>query len=458
MQAIKIKIVFLLLLFNASFVSGQESRLVMAGPALGYIEYRTAVIWLQVNPSVKKVAIKYWHEANASQARTVVYNQKLQQPFNAIKLQLTNLQYNTTYTYQCLIDGKTSVDLAGKFTTQDIWQWRKPAPDLTFIAGSCAYVNDPLYDRPGKPYGNDSSIFIQMAKEKASFMLWLGDNWYTREADYYSEWGLHNRPAHDRALPVLQPLYKAMSHHAIWDDHDYGPNNADKSFVLKETSRNVFMSNWSNPSFGEQGQGVYTKINRSDVDVMMLDDRWFRSSDNMPDSLDGKPNPNKKMFGDVQMEWFKTAMRQSQDDPNIHWRIVATGSQVLNPFSPRDCFRHYPAEYNEMMQFLMVEKITGVLFITGDRHLSEINKIERPGGYPLYDVTASPLTAGFSGYAPEEVNNTSRIRSIEKKQNYARLTFSGAGLQRKLVVDFIGINGEVLSSWSTSLADLQFKK
>jgi alkaline phosphatase D len=31
-----------------------------------------------------------------------------------------------------------------------------------------------------------------------------------------------------------------MSHYAIWDDHDYGPNNADKSYHLKETSRKVF--------------------------------------------------------------------------------------------------------------------------------------------------------------------------------------------------------------------------
>ena len=48
------------------------------------------------------------------------------------------------------------------------------APEFSFLAGACSYFNEPIYDRPGKPYGSDSSIFETMAKEKAAFMLWLG--------------------------------------------------------------------------------------------------------------------------------------------------------------------------------------------------------------------------------------------------------------------------------------------
>ena len=425
---------------------------------LGQVELRTAQVWIQVSPSVTSVAVRYWKSGESENAKVVPYIGALGKEFNTVKVSLNGLDYNSSYQYQFILNKKPSIVAMGQFSTQDLWQWRKPAPDFSFLAGSCAYFNDPVNDRPGKPYGNDSSIFKTMAEEKASFMLWLGDNWYTRETDYYSEWGLHNRPSRDRSLKVLQPFWKAMSHYAIWDDHDYGPDNADKSYAFKETSRKAFMNNWCNPSFGENGQAVYTKFTYNDVDFFLLDDRWFRSNDETPDKVNGQPNQHKKMFGEQQMEWFKNAMRQSQHNRNINFRLVATGSQVLNPLSPKDCFRHYPVEYNEMMDFLQDEKIDGVVFLTGDRHLSEINKVERRGAYPLHDITASPLTAGFSAFNSLEKNNLSRLLSVENKQNYARINVMGQGQERKLLVEFIGIKGEKLSEWGVSLKDISNKK
>jgi alkaline phosphatase D len=439
-----------------SVLSFAQSSPVVSGPMMGQVELRTAQVWLQVNAVVKNVAVKYWKNGQSTLAKTIFYKGELGHEFNTVKVSLTGLDYNSTYQYQFIIDGKPVVAATGHFTTQDLWQWRKPAPDFTFITGSCAYINDPINDRPGKPYGSDSTIFEEMAKEKASFMLWLGDNWYTRESDYFSEWGMHYRPSKDRSLKVLQPFLKAMPHYAIWDDHDYGPNDGDKSFIFKETSRKVFVNNWCNPSFGQNGQGIFSKVTYNDVDVFLMDDRWFRSNDGEPDSVNGQPNWNKRMYGEQQMEWFKNAIRQSQGNTNINFRIIATGSQVLNPLSPKDCFRHYPVEFKEMMDFLLAEKMEGVVFLTGDRHLSEINKINRKGAYPLYDITASPLTAGFAHYAPEEKNNPARVFSLEDNQNYARFNFTGQGQDRKLLIEFMGLKGEKLGEYALSLKDLSF--
>lgn len=421
---------------------------------LGQVELRTAEVWIQVSPSVRSVAVKYWKKVAASNVKTAFYKGVLGQDFNTVKIALTSLDFNSTYQYQFILDGQPSPALLGEFKTQDLWQYRKPAPNFSFLAGSCAYFNEPKFDRPGKPYGGDTSIFEAMAKEKASFMVWLGDNWYTRESDYFSEWGMAYRPSRDRSLKVLQPFLRSMSHYAIWDDHDYGPDNADKSFVLKEASRRVFMNNWCNPSFGENGKGVYTKVTYNDVDIFLLDDRWFRSNDDAPDSINSTVNYDKKMFGEQQMEWFKNAMRLSQSNRNVHFRIIATGSQVLNPRSPIDCFRHFPAEFSDMMNFLQQEKIDGVVFLTGDRHLSEINTINRKGSYPLYDITASPLTAGVSRHRPEEADNPARILSVVGQQNYARFSFAGEGLERRMRVEFLDINGENLAEWGVTLRDI----
>jgi alkaline phosphatase D len=438
--------------------SAQKTSNIISGPMLGQVELSTAEIWIQVSPSVKSVTVRFWKSGQNETAKVVSYTGVLGKEFNPIKILLTGLDYNSSYQYQFVLNKNRSIASMGQFKTQDLWQWRKPAPDFSFLAGSCTYINDPVNDRPGKPYGNDSSIFKAMAEEKASFMLWLGDNWYTREVDYYSEWGLLNRASKDRSLKILQPFLQSMSHYAIWDDHDYGPDNADKSYVFKETSRKVFMNNWCNPSFGENGQGVYTKFTYNDVDFFLLDDRWFRSNDETPDKINGQPNQEKKMYGVQQMEWLKNALRQSQHNRNINFRIIATGSQVLNPLSSKDCLRHYPAEYNEVMDFLQDEKIDGVVFLTGDRHLSEINKVERRGAYPLYDITASPLTAGFSRYNSLEKNNPSRLLTVEEKQNYARISIMGQGQERKLLVEFMGLKGEKIAEWNVSLKEISNKK
>ncbi len=422
---------------------------IISGPMLGPVELRDAKVWVEVSPEVKTASLQY-NKKGENKSKTVVYKGVLGNEFNPITFTLGGLDFNTTYQYKLILNGKPTAN-GGEFTTKDLWQWRKPAPDFSFLTGSCSYFNEPVFDRPGTPYGKDSSIFDAMAKEKAAFMLWLGDAWYTRDVDYYSEWGLWYRASHDRSIPVLQPFLKAMPQFGIWDDHDYGPNDIGKNYILKDASRKVFNSYFCNPSAGENGQGIYTMTNWGDVDVFMTDDRWWRSADRMKDSVNGKPNPEKRMLGKQQMEWLKNSLLYS----NATFKIIAVGSQVLNPVSPFDKWRDFPAEYDELMNFLTEYNINGVLFLTGDRHHSEIIKVEREGTYPLYDITCSPLTSGTHTFGAAEKNNPYRVLGIDEKQNYTRFSFSGKRNERKLIVEYLGIKGEKLGEWSISEKELK---
>jgi alkaline phosphatase D len=416
---------------------------IIAGPMLGQVELRTASIWVEGGSDAKTVALKYWKKSDLKTVKTKNFLFNKEADFKPMQIEIGALEPNTTYEYSIIYNGLVT-KTGGSFTTKELWQWRKSAPDFSFLAGSCAYFNEPVYDRPGKPYGGDSSIFNTMAKEKASFMLWLGDNWYTREADYFSEWGLWYRASKDRRLPILQNFWKAMPHYAIWDDHDYGPNDADKSYILKQQSRNVFKSYWANPSYGQNDEGIYTKMSYGDVDFFMMDDRYFRSADAMQPMIDGKPNADKKMWGDKQLSWLKSALLSS----NAVFKIIVTGSQTLNPASPFDCLQHYPVEFNDLMQYLQNEKVNGVMLITGDRHHSEIIKYERAGTYSLYDITSSPLTSGIGKVSGNEKNNAAREpNTLVEEQNYARITVSGKPRQREFKVEFVDINGNVKTTW-----------
>lgn len=432
---------------------------VVSGPMLGPVEYRDAKVWIEVAQSVKSVSVQFKRKGD-TKTKTIVYKGQLGNEFNPLQITLGGLEFNTTYEYQFILDGKLS-SAKGQFTTKDLWPYRKPVPEFSFLTGSCAYFNEPAYDRvytdlirldrTATPYGKDSSIFETMAKEKSAFMLWLGDSWYTREVDYYSEWGLWYRAHHDRAQPVLQNFLKAMPHFAIWDDHDYGPNDIGKSYILKDASRRVFSNYFCNTSYGENGQGIYSMITYGDVEVFMTDDRWWRSEDRIKDSVDGKPNPEKRMLGKEQMDWLKNSLLHSL----ATFKIVAVGSQVLNPVSPFDKWWDFPAEYDELMHFIKEYKIRGVVFLTGDRHHSEIIKVDRPGHYPLYDVTVSALTSNGYPFSAVEKNNPYRVIGFDQKQNYARFSFSGKLGERKMTVQYLGVKGETLGEWSVNEKDLR---
>jgi alkaline phosphatase D len=456
MQARKISALLILSIITVSTSNktfSQNKTGVISGPWAGNVEMRTATIWIEVSPSVKSIAVKYFPEGSAKNFKTVSYKGQSGNDFNPIKIDLNGLLVNTTYNYTIVVDGKQIVSsFPLSFTTKDLWEWRKPAPDFTFLAGSCAYFNEPIYDRPGAPYGGDSSIFESMSKQKAAFHVWMGDNWYTRESDYSSVWGLKYRASHDRSLKVLQKFMAGMPQYAIWDDHDFGPNDEGKSYILKDESRKVFMNYTCNPSYGEDNKGIYTKISYSDVDIFLTDDRYFRSEDNMPDSIAGKPDTAKTFFGRIQMDWLKNSLSFSK----ATFKVIVIGNQVLNPLSEVECMRQYSAEYNELLNFLSSQKISGVIFFTGDRHHSEVIKKERTGLYPLYDVTISPYTAGVSKVKGNELNSPFRIAgTLVEQQNFGRITVSGKKDERKLEVEFLGIKGEPLGKWHVMQSELK---
>jgi alkaline phosphatase D len=456
--------ILLLLCFCLQSFS-QQNKLV-SGPWAGNVGLRTATIWVEVAPTAKKIKIGYFEASPKNDTdkvlgiitgfatfSTVNFSGKLGYDFNPIKITLNGLNFNTTYGYTLFIDDKEiKTDFKTQFTTQDIWQYRKPAPDFSFLAGSCAYINEPVYDRPGKPYGGDSSIFETMAKTPAAFHVWMGDNWYTREVDFESAWGLDYRASHARSQKVLQKFMASMPQYAIWDDHDFGPNDAGKNYILKDEARETFKKYSANPSYGEDGKGIYTKISYSDVDVFLTDDRYFRSNDKMPDSIDGKPSAGKQFFGTAQMEWIKNSLLFS----DATFKIIVVGSQVMNPLNKYETMQKYSYEYNELLNFIRAQKIEGVVFFTGDRHHSEVIKVDQQGFYPLYDVTISPYTAGISKASGAEKNNPYRVNgTLVEAQNFGKITVSGAKNERILKVEFIGLKGEQLGNWSVNSKELK---
>ena len=441
------KLLFLsLLLFFSSVMFGQKAYL-QSGPMLGYSEMREVQIWVQTKSSAS-VHIRYWEEniETPDTFRTEVILTNKQQAFTA-KLLADEVLPDKTYSYELYINNQRvpfEYDLT--FQTQPLWQWRTDPPAFKFALGSCAYINETRFDRPGKPYGSEYEIFESIAAEKPNMMLWLGDNVYLREADWYTRTGILHRYTEVRKIPEMQQLLANTHHYATWDDHDFGPNNSDRTFIHKEKTAEAFELFWANPTFGLpdlDGKGITTQFLFHDVEFFLMDNRYFRSAPDVD---------NETMLGKEQLEWLIEALGNSF----APFKMIAIGSQVLNSEGSSENYARYEEERAYLMRRLEEENIKGVIFLTGDRHHTELSRVESENGYVMYDLTVSALTSGSNTYADKEPNKNRVEGTLAMQHNFAIVEVTGKRKERVLTINIHDKDGEVL--WTKKIDSAEFWK
>jgi alkaline phosphatase D len=82
----------LLALFTGITTIAQNKTGLLSGPMLGQVELRSAVIWLEVAPTVKKAEIRYYETGTATPPQTMLYRGELGRSFNPIKFELNGLK------------------------------------------------------------------------------------------------------------------------------------------------------------------------------------------------------------------------------------------------------------------------------------------------------------------------------------------------------------------------------
>jgi alkaline phosphatase D len=411
---------------------------IRSGPMLGYSEMREVMLWAQTTGAAE-VHFVYWDSAAPGvRHRTAGATTTAAEAFTTRQI-ADRVEPGRVYMYEVMVNGRRiSRPYPLRFQTQKLWQWREEPPAFRIALGSCAYVNEPEYDRPGEPYGGGLEIFTSIVRAKPDAMLWLGDNVYLREADWYTRTGILARYTHTRSIPELQPLLASTHHYATWDDHDFGPDNSDRSWIHKDASLEAFKLFWGNPTYGVGGKpGVTTMFQWADVEFFLLDDRYYRTPN------DRKASGRRTMLGEHQFQWIIDALTASR----APFKIVAVGGQMMSPMAEFENFATYAEERQALIDAITAEKIPGVVFLSGDRHLTELTRLEREGTYPLYDITISPLSAG--AYADGKANAASVPGTLVTQRNFALLDFSGPRTDRSMKISVHDTAGALL--WTRTI-------
>jgi len=436
-------ILVLILLAAAS-----SQSLLQSGPMVGYSEMTEVLLWAQTTTEAD-VAFRYWQDGSTEKQLSRSVHTSSDEA-NTARVRIIDLTPGKKYAYELLINGKV-VDRPYplRFQTQSLWQWRTDPPAFTIAVGSCLYVNETEWDRPGTPYGSDYQILTKLSEARPDAMIWMGDNTYYREVDWNSVSGMYHRWTHTRSLPEMQPLLGAVHNYFIWDDHDFGPNDSDRSFRLRTESLGVHKLFTTNQTYGTlETPGTFGRFEWGDVEFILLDDRFYRSPNDAPND-----DPDKTMWGPEQFGWLKDVLLNSR----APFKVIINGNQVLNPIGQFEVLAEFTHEYNELLSFIKTNRIPGVVFISGDRHMSELIRLEDKDFYPLYDFTSSSLTAGLAQPRGPEVENPYRVPGtlVSDKHTFGLLKLSGPRTDRVMTLECRDVTGATRWTLDIKARDLR---
>ncbi len=344
----------------------------MQGPMVGAVSPTSATIWLRTSGEYA-ISIEVARDFEMQDATTTDAVTARKADDYTLVITVDGLKPATEYFYRVLVNGEGDryLEEYPPFS----FETAPPAGEragFRVAFGSCPKYQD---DRV-------QPIWPVISNLEPDLLFWIGDNIYgdTLDPDI-----LREEYRRQRDVPGLQPLLHGTPHLAVWDDHDFALNNHDRTNPIKVQALQVFRQYWANPSYGlADVPGVFFSSTYGAVDFFFVDDRFYRDPDNDPDT------PDKTMLGAAQLEWLLDGLAAS----DAVFKVIVSGSGFSSAKGPGgDSWAAFLHERDRIFDFIRDYDITGVVLVSGDTHVGELNVIpwSDRGGYDLYDLVSSPL-------------------------------------------------------------------
>jgi alkaline phosphatase D len=295
-------------------------------------------------------------------------------------------------------------------------------------------------------------------------LLMLGDNIYGDTEDMAVLREKYGVLAADPGFAAVRSRVPIV---AVWDDHDYGANDAGREYLWRRESQQVFLDFFAVPSDSplRAQDGIYRAIVVGPpgrrVQFICLDTRFHRSSlasialsERVRGEGPYKPtdDPDATVLGAEQWRWLAGALAEPAEV-----RIVLSSIQVAATEHHWEQWGNFPAERARLFRTLRESGATGLVVVSGDRHSAEISCVA-PGPdtlpYPLYDLTASSLNQP-QGSGKRQEPNAHRLGPRFREPNFGTLEIdweAPAGPTMTLAIR--DMTGAIVHAEQVQIADL----
>lgn len=277
-----------------------------------------------------------------------------------LKWRVPGLQANGSYFYAVEADGSLYTTSTGTFRT-----WGTGAMDFNFGVGSCErnLTNGSGAVAAGNP------IWDVCRAGDLHFFLHVGDLDYWNNATdsrvpYQTSYDyIFSESAH-RQMFLEVPLFY------MYDDHDYGPNDSDRTTPGRGACLSVYRDVVPHPQLpaGTGTAPTYYTFRVGRCQFIVTDLRSMRDPNS---TVDGG---SKTMMGVAQKAWWKQQVLQANADPDIgaiFWATTVgfTGATAASD----DSWKGFATERTELCDFLKANSVTRLFLIHGDEHCMTID-------------------------------------------------------------------------------------
>ncbi|MEO1060210.1 MAG: alkaline phosphatase D family protein [Actinomycetota bacterium] len=285
-----------------------------------------------------------------------------------VRLDVTGLTPGTEHDYTVVVDGEADRGRGnGTFTTAD-----DGPMSFRIAAASCART------------GSNGAVFDTIAATDPLLYLLLGDAHYENIGEDSTARFVE---AYDRLLtrPGQAALYRSTPIAYVWDDHDFGPNDADGSSPSGPAAREVYRDLVPHADLVRSGPdgSIEHAFTIGRIRFVLTDNRSHRSDDTL--------------LGAEQEAWLiEEIAAASADHAVVVW---ANGTPWIGAASPgSDTWAGYAEERERIAEALVAAGVDDLVIVSGDAHMVALDDgTNSPGGFPVLQAAALDRPGSVKG-------------------------------------------------------------
>lgn len=317
-------------------------------------------------------------------------------------IEVTGLTAGTRYHWQTVDNGTPDTGTTGQFLTHPVAV--DSAASFRFGFGSCA-GSTPMFpgDAGGEldpPRLSNHPVFDTIREQALAedwlYFVHLGDLHYYDFGDRNTDSIANRRTSYDDVLSQSgqAQLYREVPWIYLWDDHDFGPNNSDGTYVDKTNAAQVYRERVPHHDLAEATGPIYHSVQVGRVLIVLWDIRYDRSPNGDTDDA------SKGMLGSDQVSWFDTLLAGTSAELLII--VNATHGWNRSASNNQDSWRAFTTERAELVSIVDDRSFTGkTVMLQADHHSSGLaTEAANPFGdwpimmcVPLDSRSTNPLAA-----------------------------------------------------------------
>ena len=289
-----------------------------------------------------------------------------------VTLAVDGLEPITQYQYAIEIDGVVDEVRTGQVRTFPVG-----ASSFTVAVSAGARTN------------SNGSVFDTIRNLDPDLYINTGDLHYRNIADN-SISQFRSAFAQVHGSPAQSALYRSVPIAYVWDDHDYGPNDADASSSSRPAAWAAYRSHvphYELPS-GDEGP-INQAFTMGRVRFILTDTRSQRQP------------AEDTMLGQSQLQWFLDEILAARDTHGLTvWVNPDPWIAAADPAS--DSWGGFAAERDLIGEFLDHHDINNLVMVAGDAHMVAIDDGSNSGygghdGFPVLQAAALDRPGSIKG-------------------------------------------------------------